>query len=164
MNKLSTERRGQILGMMVEGNSIRAIVRMTGGSKNTVIKLLEGAGEAFSAYQDQAFRDLKLKRFQLDEIWAFCYAKARNVMFAKDAPEGAGDIWTWVAIDAETKLVPPGCIVHASGAAPTEFLCDLSPRLANCVSVTSDGDGGYPHAVEAGSAAEVDYARRLKLF
>ena len=100
MNKLSTERRAQILGMMVEGNSIRAIVRMTGASKNTIVKLLEDAGEAFSAYQDQAFRDLPCKRLQLDEIWAFCYAKQRNVMFAKSAPEEAGDLWTWVALDA----------------------------------------------------------------
>src|SRR5882762_2501318 len=87
MNRLTTERRAQILGMMVEGNSIRAISRMTGASKNTIIRLLEDAGEAFSAYQDQAFRDLKLKRIQLDEIWAFCYAKQRNVMLAKAAPK-----------------------------------------------------------------------------
>src|SRR5436309_16053307 len=103
MNKLSTERRAQILGMMVEGNSIRAIGRMTGASKNTIIKLLEDAGEAFSAYQDQAFRNLTCKRIQLDEIWAFCYAKQRNVMLAKAAPEEAGDLWTWVALDADTK-------------------------------------------------------------
>src|SRR3977135_2779149 len=96
MNKLSIERRAQILGMMVEGNSIRAIVRMTGASKNTIIKLLEDAGEAFSADQDRVFRDLKRKRIQLDEIWAFCCAKQRNVMLAKAAPEEAGDIWTWV--------------------------------------------------------------------
>src|SRR6185369_15961132 len=106
MNKLSTERRAQILGMMVEGNSIRAIVRMTGVSKNTVTKLLEDAGEAFADYQDRVLRNLPCKRLQLDEIWAFCYAKQRNVMTAKAAPEDAGDIWMWVAIDAETKLVP----------------------------------------------------------
>src|SRR3989440_8122680 len=90
MNKLSTERRAQILGMMVEGNSIRAIVRMTGASKNTIVKLLEDAGEAFSAYQDRVFHDLPCQRLQLDEIWAFCYAKQRNVMLAKAAPEEAG--------------------------------------------------------------------------
>src|SRR4051795_13361297 len=86
MNRLTAERRAQILGMMVEGNSIRAIVRMTGASKNTIIKLLEDAGEAFSAYQDAAFHDLSCKRIQLDEIWAFCYAQQRNVMVAKAAP------------------------------------------------------------------------------
>jgi hypothetical protein len=128
MNKLSTERRAQILGMMVEGNSIRAIVRMTGASKNTIVKLLEDAGEAFSAYQDQAFRKLTCKRFQLDEIWAFCYAKQRNVPFAKKPPEKAGDIWTWVAIDAETKLIPSWRIGDRSGATAIEFVCDLSRR------------------------------------
>jgi transposase len=115
MNRLTTARRAQILAMMVEGNSIRAITRMTGASKNTIIRLLEDAGEAFSEYQDRTFRDLKLKRIQLDEIWAFCYAKQRNVMLAKAAPEEAGDIWTWVAIDAETKLVPSWRIGDRSG-------------------------------------------------
>ena len=106
MNKLSAERRAQVLGMMVEGNRIRAIVRMTGVSKNTIVKLLEDAGGAFSAYQDRVLRNLPCKRLQLDEIWAFCYAKQRNVLLSKSAPEGAGDIWTWVAVDGETKLVP----------------------------------------------------------
>src|SRR5258708_37376476 len=91
MNKLTTERRAQILSMMVEGNSIRAIVRMTGASKNTIVKLLEDAGEAFSAYQDRMFHDLPCKRIQLDEIWAYSYCKQRNVPFAKKAPEEAGD-------------------------------------------------------------------------
>jgi IS1 family transposase len=167
MNRLTTERRAQILGMMVEGNSIRAIGRMTGGtSKNTIIKLLEDAGEAFSAYQDQAFRELKIKRLQLDEIWAFCYAKQRNVMFAKDAPEGAGDLWTWVAIDAETKLVPSWRIGDRSGATATatEFVCDLAGRLANRVQVTSDGHRAYLEAVEAGFGADVDYAQLIKVY
>jgi IS1 family transposase len=164
MNKLSTERRAQILGMMVEGNSIRAIVRMTGASKNTVVKLLEDAGEAFSAYQDRVFRDLKLKRLQLDEIWAFCYAKQRNVMLAKAAPEEAGDIWTWVAIDAETKLVPSWRIGDRSGETATEFVCDLSKRLASRVQVTTDGLRSYVEAIEAGFGADVDYAQLIKLY
>src|SRR6202171_5394325 len=105
MNKLSTERRAQILGMMVEGVSIRAISRMTGASKNTIAKLLEDAGNAFSAYQDQAFRGLTCKRLQLDEIWSFIGVKARNVPTSKRAGDPtAGDVWTWVAIDADTKL------------------------------------------------------------
>src|SRR5437868_8825961 len=150
--------------MMVEGNSIRAITRMTGASKNTIIKLLEDAGEAFSAYQDQAFRGLKLKRIQLDEIWAFCYAKQRNVMLAKAAPEEAGDLWTWVAIDAETKLVPSWRIGDRSGATATEFVCDLSRRLANRVQVTSDGHRAYLEAIESGFGADVDYAQLIKLY
>jgi IS1 family transposase len=164
MNKLSTERRAQILGMMVEGNSIRTIVRMTGASKNTVVKLLEDAGEAFSAYQDRAFRNLSCKRLQLDEIWAFCYAKQRNVPFAKSAPEEAGDLWTWVALDADTKLVPSWRVGDRSGATAIEFVCDLSKRLANRVQVTSDGHRAYLEAVEAGFGADVDYAQLIKLY
>ena len=164
MNKLSTERRAQILGMMVEGNSIRAIVRMTGASKNTIVKLLEDAGEAFSAYQDRVLRDLPCKRLQLDEIWAFCYAKQRNVQFAKAAPEEAGDIWTWVALDAETKLVPSWRVGDRSGETAIEFVCDLSKRLANRVQVTSDGHRAYLEAVEAGFGADVDYAQLIKLY
>jgi IS1 family transposase len=164
MNRLSRERRAQILGMMVEGNSIRAIVRMTGASKNTIVKLLEDAGEAFSAYQDRAFRDLPCRRLQLDEIWAFCYAKQRNVMLAKAAPEEAGDIWTWVAIDAETKLVPSWRIGDRSGATATEFVCDLSHRLASRVQVTSDGHRAYLEAIEAAFGADVDYAQLIKLY
>src|SRR5215204_3941998 len=129
MNRLTSERRAQILGMMVEGNSIRAIVRMTGASKNTVVKLLEDAGEAFTAYQDKALRNLPCKRLQLDEIWAFNYCKQRNVILAKAAPEEAGDLWTWVAIDAETKLIPSWRVGDRSGATATEFVCDLSGRL-----------------------------------
>lgn len=164
MNKLSTERRAQILGMMVEGNSIRAITRMTGVSKNTVVKLLEDAGEAFSAYQDRVFRNLPCRRIQLDEIWAFCYAKQRNVMLAKAPPEDAGDIWTWVAIDAETKLVPSWRIGDRSGVTATEFVCDLAHRLANRVQVTSDGHRAYLEAIEAGFGADVDYAQLIKLY
>ncbi len=105
MNKLPTEKRAQILGMMVEGVSIRAITRLTGVSKNTVVKLLRDAGQACSEYQDKALRNLTCKRLQLDEIWSFVYAKAKNVPTAKKAPEVAGDIWTWTAIDADTKLI-----------------------------------------------------------
>jgi IS1 family transposase len=164
MNKLSTERRAQILGMMVEGNSIRAIVRRTGASKNTIVKLLEDAGEAFSAYQDQAFHNLPCKRLQLDEIWAFTYCKQRTVPFAKKAPEEAGDLWTWVAIDAETKLIPSWRVGDRSGATAIEFVCDLSKRLANRAQVTSDGHRSYLEAVEAGFGADVDYARLVKLY
>src|SRR5574338_1365181 len=121
MNRLPPERRAQILSMMVEGNSIRAIVRMTGVSKNTIVKLMEDAGEAFSAYQDRALRNLPCKRLQLDEIWSFCYAKQRNVMTAKAAPADAGDLWTWVAICADTKLVPSWRIGDRSGDTATEF-------------------------------------------
>jgi IS1 family transposase len=164
MNKLSLERRAQILGMMVEGNSVRAIVRMTGASKNTIVKLLEDAGEAFSAYQDRVFRDLPCKRLQLDEIWAFCYAKQRNVPFAKNAPGEAGDIWTWVALDADSKLIPSWRVGNRSGETAIEFVCDLSKRLASRVQITSDGHRAYLEAVEAGFCADVDYAQLIKIY
>jgi IS1 family transposase len=163
MNKLSTERRAQILGMMVEGNRIRAIVRMTGASKNTIVKLLEDAGEAFSAYQDRVFHNLPCRRLQLDEIWAF-YAKQRNVMLAKAAPEEAGDLWTWVALDADTKLVPSWRVGDRSGATAIEFVGDLSKRLANRAQITSDGHRAYLEAVEAGFGADVDYAQLIKVY
>src|SRR5690348_5164234 len=105
MNKLPSAKRAQIIGMMVEGVSIRAITRLTGVSKNTVAKLLVDAGQACMEYQDKALRNLPCKRIQVDEIWAFCYAKQKNVASAKSAPAKAGDIWTWTAIDADTKLV-----------------------------------------------------------
>jgi IS1 family transposase len=122
------------------------------------------AGEAFSAYQDRAFRNLPCRRLQLDEIWAFCYAKQRNVQLAKKAPEEAGDIWTWVAIDAETKLVPSWRIGDRSGETATDFVCDLSKRLANRVQMTSDGHRAYLEAIEAGFGAHVDYAQLIKLY
>jgi IS1 family transposase len=150
--------------MMVEGNSIRAIVRMTGASKNTIVKLLDDAGGAFSAYQDQAFRNLACKRLQLDEIWAYSYCKQRNVPFAKNAPKDAGDLWTWVALDADTKLVPSWRVGDRSGETAIEFVCDLSRRLANRVQITSDGLRTYLEAVEAGFGADVDYAQLVKLY
>src|SRR6266849_703709 len=164
MSQLSRDRRAQIIGMMVEGNSIRAIVRMTGASKNTIVKLLEDAGEAFSAYQDRVFHDLPCKRIQLDEIWAYAYCKQRKVPFAKNAPEEAGDLWTWVALDAETKLVPSWRVGDRSGATAIEFVCDLSKRLVNSVQITSDGHRAYLEAVEAGFGADVDYAQLIKLY
>ncbi len=106
MNKLPSERRVQILGMMVEGMSLRAIARLTGASKNTIVKFLRDAGEACLRYQDEHLRNLPCKRIQVDEVWSFIHAKQRNVAAAKAAPEGAGDIWTWTAICADTKLVP----------------------------------------------------------
>lgn len=103
MNKLPATKRAQILGLMVEGVSLRAIARLTGASKNTIVKLLEDAGQAFSDYQDRTLRGLKCQRLQVDEIWAFCYAKQKNVATAKAAPEGAGDIWTWTGRSTRTQ-------------------------------------------------------------
>src|SRR5260370_20461722 len=106
MNKLSTAKRVQVISALVEGMSIRSVVRMTGVSKNTVVKLLEDIGLACAKYQDEAFRNLKCKRIQYDEIWTFVYAKQKNVPEAMQVEFGVGDVYTWVAIDADTKLVP----------------------------------------------------------
>jgi IS1 family transposase len=164
MNKLSRAIRSQILHLLVEGNSLRSASRIADVSINTVTKLLVEAGQVCSNYQDQALRNLPCRRLQLDEIWAFCYAKQRKVPFAKAAPEEAGDIWTWVAIDAETKLVPSWLVGDRSGDTAIRFVCDLSKRLANRTQITSDGHRAYLEAVEAGFGSDVDYAQLIKLY
>lgn len=162
MNKLSREARAQILGLMVEGMSLRAISRITGASKNTVVKLLEDAGEAFSNYQDRTLRGLTCKRVQVDEIWAFVYAKAKNVEDAKAAPEGAGDCWTWMAIDADTKLIPSFYVGARDAYAAQAFIGDLASRLVNRVQLASDGHKPYLEAVEQSFGADIDYAMLVK--
>jgi IS1 family transposase len=163
MNKLPADRRAHILGMMAEGVSIRAICRLTGVSKNTVAKLLREAGEAFSAYQDRELRHLRCKRLQLDELWSFVYAKAKNVPTAKAAPEAAGDIWTWVAIDANTKLVASYYVGNRDTEAARYFVEDLAGRLAGRAQLTSDGHKPYLEAVEGAFGDDVDYAMLMKL-
>jgi IS1 family transposase len=164
MNRLQLAKCAQILHALVEGNSLRAASRLADISINTVYKLLVDAGEACSDYQDKAFHDLPCKRLQLDEIWSFIYTKQRNVMLAKAAPEAAGDVWTWVAICADTKLVPSWRVGDRSGATAIEFVCDLSKRLANRFQITSDGHRAYLEAVEAGFGADVDYAQLVKVY
>ena len=128
MNKLARDKRIQIISLLTEGMSLRATTRATGVSINTVTKLLVDAGKACDEFQDTVFRNLKSERIEVDEIWAFCYAKQRNVETARAAPEGAGDVWTWTAIDADSKLVmswavgdrscPDGAIIHQRSVAP----------------------------------------------
>ena len=164
MNKLSREVRAQILGQMVEGNSLRAISRMTGASKNTLAKLLEDAGEAFADYQDRTMRNLACRRLQVDEAWAFCYSKQKNVATAKAAPEGAGDVWTWAAIDADTKLMPSWYVGSRDSGAAQHFIGDLAGRLANRVQLTTDGHKPYLEAVEQSFGADIDYAMLVKIY
>lgn len=164
MNKLLRERRAQILCWMAEGASIRSICRPTGVSKNTVVNLLRDAGEAFSAYMDHELRGLSCKRLQLDEIWAFVYAKAKNVPTVKAAPEQAGDIWTWVAIDADTRLVASYLVGDRNAATANAFVSDLTDRLAGRAQITSDGLRLYVEAVEQAFGADVDYAQIAKLY
>ena len=162
MNKLPTERRAQIIGMMVEGMSIRAITRMTGVSKNTVAKLLVDAGQACIDYQDRALRELPCQRLQLDEIWSFVYAKAKNVPENKIG--AAGDVWTWTAIDADTKLIASWFVGDRTGKSARIFVDDLASRLANRVQITTDGHKAYLQAIEGAFGADVDYAMLEKIY
>jgi IS1 family transposase len=164
MNKLAPAKRAQILGMMVEGMSIRAITRLTGASKNTVTKLLVDAGQACAAYQDRTLRNLPCKRIQVDEIWSFVYAKERNAPTVKGTPEHAGDIWTWTAIDAETKLIPSFLVGDRSVDSAELFLTDLRERLANRVQLTSDGLRAYLNAVDEVFEGDVDFAMLVKIY
>ena len=164
MNKLGTEERARILHLLCEGQSIRAITRLTGASKNTVTKLLIDAGKACAAYHDEHVRDLSSKRIQVDEIWSFTYAKEKNVAGAKAAPAGAGDTLTWTAIDADTKLIASYFVGGRDGECAMWFIDDLRTRLANRVQLTSDGHRAYLEAVEAAFGGDVDYAQLVKLY
>ena len=164
MNKLPHEKRAQALQMMAEGISLRAMTRLTGISRTTLIKLLEDAGQAFSEYQDRVLVDLPCKRIQVDEAWAFCYAKQKNVPTAKAAPEGAGDIWTWVGLDADTKLVASWHVGTRDSEAAMTFIDDLAPRLASRVQLTSDGHKPYLEAIEGAFGADIDYAMLVKVY
>ncbi len=164
MNKLDKEARARILHLLCEGQSIRAVTRLTGVSKNTVTKLLIDAGKASSEYQDKAFRNLPCKRLQLDEIWTFTYAKEQNKAAATNAPHFAGDTWTWTAICADTKLVPSWFVGSRDAGAARLFIYDLAPRLTNRVQVTSDGHRAYVDAVREGFRGDVDYAQLVKTY
>jgi IS1 family transposase len=164
MNKLPSEQRAQALQMMAEGVSLRATTRLTGISRTTLIKLLEDAGQAFSEYQDRTLMNLNCKRLQVDEAWAFCYAKQKNVPTAKAAPEGAGDIWTWVGIDAQSKLAVSWHVGGRDSEAAMIFMDDLAKRLANRVQLTSDGHKAYLEAVEGAFGSNIDYAMLVKVY
>jgi IS1 family transposase len=164
MNKLPNEKRAQVLQMMAEGIALRAITRLTGISRTTLQKLLEDAGRAFSDYQDRMLVNLPCKRVQVDEAWSFCYAKQKNVATAKAAPEGAGDIWTWVGLDADTKLVASFYVGGRDSEAAMIFMDDLAKRLANRVQLTSDGHKTYLEAVEGAFGGDIDYAMLVKIY
>jgi len=164
MNKLPAESRAQVLQMMAEGLSLRAITRLTSISRTTLIKLLEDAGQAFSEYQDRVLMNLPCRRVQVDEAWAFCYAKQKNVPTAKKAPEGAGDIWTWVGLDADTKLAASFYVGGRDSEAAEIFINDLAKRLANRVQLTSDGHRPYLEAIEGAFGAAIDYATLVKVY
>lgn len=164
MNKLSTAKRVQILNMLVEGMSMRSTSRVAEVSINTVTKLMIDAGRACAAYHDEAVREVEARRIQCDEIWAFCYAKQKNVMLAKAAPQGAGDVWTWTALDSDSKMILSWEVGDRSGATAIELMDDLRSRLANRVQLTTDGHKAYLEAVEGAFGDDVDYAQLIKLY
>jgi IS1 family transposase len=164
MNRLSTEDRARILHMLCEGMSIRAITRLTGASKNTVAKLLVDAGKACAAYHDEHVRNVKAARVQVDEIWSFTYSKQKNVASAKAAPEGAGDTWTWTAIDADTKLIVSYLVGGRDAEYAVAFIQDLADRVANRFQLTSDGLNFYLGAVEDAFGDDVDFAQLVKIY
>lgn len=162
MNKLDIKKRAQIIGMLVEGNSLRATSRMADVSINTVTKLLVDAGCAAAEYQFKHLHNLPCKRIQIDEIWAFCYAKQKNVKAAKKEVEGAGDIWTWTAICADTKLIPSWMVGSREWQTAYQFLFDLKKRMADKIQLTSDGLTIYPAVVQSIFGEGVDYAQLVK--
>ena len=164
MNRLSTEKRAQVIGSLVEGNSIRATVRMTGVAKNTVTKLLADLGVACVSYQDRTLRDLPCKTIECDEIWSYCYAKQKNVPQEHQGTFGYGDIWTWTAICADTKLVPAWLVGERTIEDARHFMTDLERRLANRVQLTTDGNVSYLTAVDRAFKGGVDYAVLQKIY
>src|SRR3989344_9637713 len=164
MNKLTIQQRAQVLRALVEGNSIRATVRMTGAAKNTVAKLLADVGSACLDYQDKALRNLTCKRIQCDEIWSFCYAKDKNVPKDKRGQFGYGDMWTWTAICADSKLVPCWLVGRRNTATAKEFMLNLAGRLSHRVQLTTDGHKPYLAAVRGAFGLDVDYAMLVKLY
>ena len=164
MNKLPTAKRAQIIRMLVEGISLRAISRVEDVSINTVSKLLVEAGEACIDFHNNSVRNVNSKRVQVDEIWQFCYAKGKNVSEAKAAPEGAGDTWTWTALDSDSKLIVSWLLGERDQRSAYHFIADLAERLAGRVQLTSDGLRLYRSAVEAVFGSGVDYAQVVKIF
>jgi len=164
MNRLSIERRSQIISALVEGNSLRSTSRMTGAALNTVTKLLVDLGAACSEYQDKALRDLPCKRLQLDEIWSFVGVKEKNRPEDERGTWGRGDVWTWTAICADTKLIPSWLVGTRDGGSAAAFVDDLASRLAGRVQITSDGHKAYLSAIENAFGTEVDFAVLQKLY
>ena len=164
MKQLSNGQRVQVVACICEGNSIRATVRLTGISKNTITRLLVELGDACVDYQDRALRNLKCKRVQCNEIWSFVYAKEKNVPAEMKGQFGVGDVWTWTAIDADTKLIPSFMLGNRDARTANTFIDDLKSRLAGRVQLTTDGPKVYVEAVEGAFGAEIDYAQLVKIY
>lgn len=164
MNRLPKERQTQVIKCLSEGLGIRATVRLTGVAKNTIVKLLAEIGMACSEYQDKHLRKLTCKRIQCDEIWSFCYAKARNVPFDKRGKFGFGDVWTWTALCSETKLICAWQVGRRDAYHAQQFMYDLASRLATRVQLTTDGHRVYLDAVDLAFGNNIDYAMLVKIY
>ncbi len=164
MNQLSTEERAQVIRCLVEGMSIRSTRRMTGFGRNTITRLLVALGQACSEYQDRVLRNLRSTRIECDEIWSFCYAKAKNVPEKYRGDWGYGDVWTWTAIDPDSKLVASWLVGWRGEEEAVDFLMDLHSRLANRIQLTTDGHLAYAGAVERAFGRDVDYAQLIKQY
>ena len=164
MNKLPLKTRVQILTMLCEGSSMRSISRVADVSINTVVKLLVDAGRACTAFHDERVRGLRCRRIQCDEIWAFCYSKARNVPTARAAPEGAGDAWTWSSLCADSKLICNWMVGGRDAYVAMLLMDDLKERLTHRVQLTTDGHRAYLEAFEGACGADIDYAMLVKLY
>jgi IS1 family transposase len=164
MNKLGRKACAQILGMMVEGMSMHSITRMTGASKNTAAKLLKDAGEACMAYHHEHVRNVPAKRVQCDEIWSFCAMKEKNVPQAMRGTLGLGDVFTWTAIDRDSKMILSYFVGRRGARYATVFMGDVADRVANRVQLTTDGHKAYLVAVERAFGSDIDYAMLVKLY
>lgn len=164
MNRKSIKQRAFILRCLVEGNSIRSTSRITGASTNTVMKLLREVGKACYEYQDKYLRNLNCQRIQADEVWSFCYAKKKNLPEDKKGQFGYGDVWTWTAIDPDTKLVVSYMVGERNAAYAEAFMSDLATRINNRVQITSDGLRLYIDAIEKAFGADVDFAQLIKVY
>lgn len=164
MNRLSTAKRAQIVAMMTEGNSLRAITRMTGVSINTVTKLLVDLGSACEDFHNANVRGLSTTRVEADEVWTFCYARRENVPAEKKGVLGVGDVWTWVGLDADSKLVVAWTCGRRDADTAYEFMHDLASRLKNRVQLTTDGLHAYLVATDKAFGTDIDYARLIKVY
>ena len=164
MNRLPVAKRALILRLLCEGSSMRAASRIAEVSINTVTKLLVDTGTACAEFHDEFVREVPSRRVQCDEIWAFCYAKRRNVEYAIAAPPEAGDVWTWTAIDQDSKLVISWLVGGRDAMTALAFMNDVQLRLLSRVQMTTDGNTAYLDAVEQTFGADVDYAQLVKLY
>jgi len=163
MNVLSTDKRCGIIAALVEGASINATCRMTGAAKHTVLKLLKDLGCAAASYHDQHVRNLRVRRIQCDEIWAFVYGKDKNLTM-EQVKAGAGSVWTWTAIDADTKLIISYTLGDRGAETAQFFMRDVASRISNRIQLTTDGHRVYADAVEDAFGSEIDYAMLVKIY